>query len=48
LTGATVASMVPYMQFESDVVFYTLFKREETIAQRLDHPNIIKVLLLVG
>lgn len=44
LTGATVAIKVPYMQFESDVVFYTRFEREEMIGQRLDHPNIIKVL----
>lgn len=44
LTGAAVAIKVPYLQFESDVVFYTRFEREETIGQRLDHPNIIKVL----
>jgi len=42
--GATVALKVPYMQFESDVVFYERFRREEQIGQRLDHPNIIKVL----
>jgi serine/threonine-protein kinase len=43
-TGATVAIKVPYLQFESDVVFYSRFEREETIGRRLDHPNIIKVL----
>jgi len=44
LSGATVALKVPYLQFESDVVFYERFRREEQIGQRLDHPNIIKVL----
>lgn len=44
LSGATVAIKVPYLQFESDVVFYGRFKREEEVGRRLDHPNIIKVL----
>ncbi len=43
-TGQTVAIKVPYMQFESDVVFYSRFQREEEVGRRLDHPNIIKVL----
>jgi serine/threonine-protein kinase len=43
-TGATVALKIPHMQFESDVVFFERFKREELIGQRLDHPNIVKVL----
>jgi len=43
-SGRTVALKVPYPQFESDVVFYERFRREEAIGQRLDHPNIIKVL----
>ena len=42
--GATVAIKVPYLQFESDVVFYSRFRREEEVGRRLDHPNIIKVL----
>jgi eukaryotic-like serine/threonine-protein kinase len=42
-SGQTVALKVPYPQFESDVVFYERFRREEAIGQRLDHPNIIKV-----
>jgi eukaryotic-like serine/threonine-protein kinase len=41
--GQTVALKVPYPQFESDVVFYERFRREEGIGQRLNHPNIIKV-----
>jgi serine/threonine-protein kinase len=44
LSGATVAIKVPYLQFESDVVFYGRFQREEGVGRRLDHPNIIKVL----
>src|ERR1039458_4336364 len=42
--GATVAIKVPYIQFESDVVFYGRFQREEEVGRRLDHPRIIKVL----
>ncbi len=42
--GATVAIKVPYMQFESDVVFYGRFQREEEVGQRLNHPGIVKVL----
>jgi serine/threonine-protein kinase len=42
--GAAVAIKVPYMQFESDVVFYGRFQREEEVGRRLNHPNIIKVL----
>ncbi len=44
LSGATVAVKVPYMQFESDIVFYDRFKREEEIGQKLDSPYIVKVL----
>jgi serine/threonine-protein kinase len=44
LSGETVAIKVPYLQFESDVVFYSRFEREETIGKRLNHPNIVKVL----
>jgi serine/threonine-protein kinase len=44
LSGATVAIKVPYMQFESDVVFFDRFQREENVGKRLDHPAIIKVL----
>jgi len=44
ISGDTVAIKVPYMQFESDVVFYGRFQREEEVGQRLNHHNIIKVL----
>ncbi len=43
-TGAEVALKIPDMRFESDVVFWERFRREEDIGQRLDHPNIVKVL----
>jgi len=43
-TGQTVALKIPHMQFESDVVFYERFRREEEIGQKLDHPNLTKVL----
>jgi serine/threonine protein kinase len=43
-SGATVVIKIPYLQFESDVVFYGRFRREEEVGRRLDHPNIIKVL----
>ena len=43
LAGGTVALKIPHLQFESDVVFFERFQREEEIGQRLDHPNIIKV-----
>ena len=42
--GSIVAIKVPYMQFESDVVFYGRFQREEEVGRRLNHPNVIKVL----
>jgi serine/threonine protein kinase len=43
-TGQTVALKIPHPQLESDVVLYERFRREEQIGQRLDHPNVVKVL----
>jgi eukaryotic-like serine/threonine-protein kinase len=43
-SGAAVALKIPHPQLESDVVFYERFKREESMGQRLDHPNVVKVL----
>ena len=43
-TGTPVVLKVPYIQYESDVVFFERFRREEEIGQRLAHPNIVKVL----
>src|ERR1039458_1049526 len=43
-SGQTVAIKVPYVQFESDVVFYSRFQREEEVGRRLNNPHIIKVL----
>ena len=45
ISGQTVAIKVPYMQFESDVVFYGRFQREEEVGRRLNHPGIVKVLM---
>ncbi len=42
--GADVVIKIPYMQFESDVVFYGRFQREEEVGCRLNHRGIIKVL----
>ncbi|HZR46074.1 MAG TPA: serine/threonine-protein kinase [Candidatus Manganitrophaceae bacterium] len=38
-----VALKVPYLQYESDLVFHERFLREEQIGLRLHHPAIIKV-----
>ncbi len=43
-TNQTVAIKVPYVQFESDVVFYSRFQREEEVGRRLNNPHIVKVL----
>jgi serine/threonine-protein kinase len=43
-SGATVALKVPHMQLESDVAFFERFRREEQIGQKLEHPNIVRVL----
>ena len=43
-SGAQVALKIPHPQLESDVVFFERFKREEEMGQRLDHPNVVKVL----
>jgi eukaryotic-like serine/threonine-protein kinase len=42
--GQTVVLKIPYAQFETDPIFYSRFQREENIGQRLDHPNLIKIL----
>jgi serine/threonine-protein kinase len=43
-TGAAVALKVPHLHFESDIAFYQRFEREEKIGQKLDHPNVVRVL----
>ncbi len=44
LTGRPVAIKVPHPEMESDPVFFDRFHREEQIGQKLDHPNVMKVL----
>jgi serine/threonine-protein kinase len=43
-SGHEVALKVPHLQFESDVAFFERFRREEQIGQKLEHPNIVRVL----
>ena len=43
-TGQQVAIKVPYLEAESDPVFFERFRREEEIGQTLEHPGIVKVL----
>jgi serine/threonine protein kinase len=43
-SGATVAIKVPLMECESDPIAFDRFRREETIAMMLDHPDIVKVI----
>jgi serine/threonine protein kinase len=43
VAGHTVVLKIPYAQFETDPIFYSRFLREESIGQRLDHPNLIKI-----
>jgi serine/threonine protein kinase len=43
-SGATVVLKIPHVQYESDVVFYQRFSREEEVGLELEHPNLVKVL----
>jgi len=44
VSGEAVALKIPYIQYESDVVFSERFRREEEVGQRLVHPNVVRVL----
>ncbi len=43
-SGQELVLKIPYIQYESDVVFYQRFLREEEIGQRIHHPGIVRVL----
>jgi len=43
-TGQPVAIKIPHPEMEADIVLYDRFKREQEIGQKLDHPNVMKVL----
>ncbi|HEY1203263.1 MAG: serine/threonine-protein kinase [Bryobacteraceae bacterium] len=43
-TGQPVAIKVPHPEMESDPVFWDRFQREQAIGQKLDHPNVMKVM----
>ncbi|HYL58608.1 MAG TPA: serine/threonine-protein kinase [Candidatus Acidoferrales bacterium] len=43
-SGRPVVLKVPHSQFEKDVVFHGRFMREERLGQRLEHPNLVKIL----
>jgi len=43
-TDQTVALKIPHPEMEADVVLYDRFKREQDIGQKLNHPNVMKVL----
>src|SRR5260221_1030874 len=44
LSQSPVVLKVPYAQFEKDAVFYGRFVREDRVGQRLEHPNLVKIL----
>ncbi len=43
-TGDERVLKIPHLQYESDVVFYQRFLREEEIGRSVDHPGIVRVL----
>lgn len=42
-SSTQVALKVPFMQYESDMAFFSRFQREEEIGRSLDHPFILKI-----
>jgi len=43
-TGRPGALKIPHPEMEADVVLYDRFQREQDIGQKLDHPNVMKVM----
>jgi eukaryotic-like serine/threonine-protein kinase len=43
-TGQPVAIKIPHPEMEADVVLFDRFKREQEIGEKLNHPNVMKVI----
>ena len=43
-SGQAMVLKIPHVQYESDVVFFERFRREEEIGQQTDHPNVVRIL----
>lgn len=44
-TGRPVAIKIPHPEMEADPQFYDRFQREQEIGKKLDHPNVVKVIV---
>lgn len=44
-TGRPVAIKIPHPEMEADPLFYDRFQREQDIGKKLDHPNVVKVVV---
>jgi eukaryotic-like serine/threonine-protein kinase len=44
-TGRPVAIKIPHPEMEGDPQFYDRFQREQEIGKKLDHPNVVKVIV---
>jgi serine/threonine-protein kinase len=44
-TGRPVAIKIPHLEIEADPQLYDRFQREQEIGKKLDHPNVVKVIV---